>query len=104
MQNQDKQELNIQISEEVADGIYSNLAIISHSPDEVVLDFVRLVPNIDHARVKSRVLMSPHHAKRLLAALSDNLQRYEQEFGPIKDPRNGSRNSSLSYSGPKGQA
>lgn len=78
-------QLNIEISEEVADGIYSNLAIITHSNSEFVLDFVRVMPGVPKAKVKSRVLLTPQHAKRLMRALADNVQKYESVHGPIRE-------------------
>lgn len=84
-QNQQNQ-LNIELSEEIAEGIYSNLAIISHSHSEFVLDFIRLMPNVPKAKVKSRIVLTPQHAKRLLKALSDNVSKYENQFGVIQDP------------------
>lgn len=84
-QNQQNQ-LNIELSEEIAEGIYSNLAIISHSHSEFVLDFIRLMPNVPKAKVKSRIVLTPQHAKRLLKALSDNVSKYENQFGTIQDP------------------
>lgn len=86
-QNQQNQnQLNIELSEEIAEGIYSNLAIISHSHSEFVLDFIRLMPNVPKAKVKSRIVLTPQHAKRLLKALSDNVVKYENQFGVIHDP------------------
>ena len=78
--------INIELSEAVADGVYSNLAIITHNPTEFVVDFVQIIPNVPKAKVKSRVILSPHHAKRLLRALTDNVGRYEAQFGVIKEP------------------
>jgi len=75
--------LNIELPEEVAEGTYSNLAIISHSNSEFVLDFVRIMPNVPKAKVKSRVVLTPHHAKRLLKALVENVKKYESQFGSI---------------------
>ncbi|MBN8684121.1 MAG: DUF3467 domain-containing protein [Chitinophagales bacterium] len=77
--------LNIEISEEIAEGIYANLAIIAHSNSEFVLDFIRLMPNMPKAKVKSRIVLTPQHAKRLLAALRDNVTRYEAQFGKIEE-------------------
>ena len=82
-QNQNNQ-LNIELSEEIAEGTYSNLAIINHSPSEFVVDFIKIMPNVPKARVKSRIILTPQHAKRLLHALADNIQKYEQKFGKIK--------------------
>lgn len=79
-------QLNIELSEEVAEGVYSNLAIISHSNSEFVLDFVRMVPNVPKAKVKSRVILTPQHAKRLLRALADNVKKFEAQFGNIDEP------------------
>ncbi len=84
--NQNRNELNIELSEEIAEGVYSNLAIISHSPSEFVLDFVRIMPNVPKAKVKSRIILTPQHAKRLLNALADNLRKYEAQFGFIEEP------------------
>ena len=78
-------QLNIEISEEVADGIYSNLAIITHSNSEFVLDFVRVMPGVPKAKVKSRVLLTPQHAKRLMRALADNVQKFESVHGSIRE-------------------
>ena len=87
MENQQtpEQQLNIELSEEMADGQYANLAIITHSFAEFVMDFINVMPNTPKARVKSRVIMTPHHAKRLMRALVDNVKRYEAANGVIKD-------------------
>jgi len=77
--------LNIEISEEVADGIYSNLAIITHSNSEFVLDFVRVMPGVPKAKVRSRILLTPQHAKRLMRALADNLRKFESVHGEIRE-------------------
>ncbi|MCP9235603.1 DUF3467 domain-containing protein [Lewinella sp. JB7] len=80
---QPQNQLSIDLPEDIAEGVYSNLAIITHSSSEFVVDFVRIVPNTPKARVKSRVILTPEHAKRLLAALADNVQKYERQFGVI---------------------
>lgn len=77
--------VNIEISEEVAEGIYSNLAIISHSNAEFVVDFIRMMPNVPKAKVKSRIILTPQHAKRLIQALRENIQKYEMQFGKIEE-------------------
>lgn len=82
-------QLNIELTEEIAEGVYSNLAIISHSNGEFILDFVRIVPNTPKAKVKSRVIITPQHAKRLLRALAENVQKFEQQFGIITEPTGG---------------
>ena len=84
-QNQNQNQLNIELSEEVAEGVYSNLAIISHSTSEFVVDFIRMMPNVPQAKVKSRIILTPEHAKRLLTALADNVRKYEQQFGMIEE-------------------
>ncbi len=77
------QQINIELSEEVAEGVYSNLAMIAHSNSEFVIDFIRLMPGVPKAKVKSRIIVTPDHAKRLLAALKDNIEKYEDAFGKI---------------------
>lgn len=96
-------QLNIELPEDIAEGTYSNLAIISHSQTEFVLDFIRLLPNVPKAKVKSRVIMTPHHAKRLIRALADNIKKYEAQHGPIsehKDPNP----FPMNFNTPKAQA
>jgi hypothetical protein len=101
MENQENQ-LNIELSEEVAEGIYSNLAIITHSQSEFVLDFIKMMPGVPKARVKARIILTPQHAKRLLHALSDNVQKFEQQNGKIKE---GETNAfPLNFGGPTAQA
>jgi len=80
-----KNQLNIELSEDVAQGTYANLAIITHSSSEFVLDFIRVMPGVPKAQVKSRVVLTPEHAKRLLMALEDNIRKYESLNGPIKN-------------------
>ena len=83
--NSDNQ-IQIELKEDVAEGTYANLAIIAHSTSEFVLDFVRMMPGVAKAKVKSRIVMTPEHAKRLAMALQDNLMRYEAQFGEIQLP------------------
>lgn len=78
------QQINVELSDQVAEGIYANLAMIAHSNSEFVLDFIRLMPGVPKARVKSRIIMTPDHAKRLLSALQDNVEKYEKAFGKIE--------------------
>ena len=94
--------LNIELSEEVADGEYSNLVIISHSNSEFVLDFVKVMPGMPKAKVKSRVLMTPQHAKRLHRALEDNILKFESQHGTIKEIDSAS--FPLNFGGPAGEA
>ena len=79
-------ELKLDISPEVSQGIYSNLAIITHSPSEMVLDFAQVLPGLTSSVVRSRIIMNPLHAKRLLNALAENVRKYEQTFGTIEEP------------------
>ena len=87
MENQDNQ-LNIELSEEIAEGTYSNLAIISHSSSEFVVDFIRIMPGTPKANVKSRIILTPEHAKRLLFAIQENISKYEKQYGKIKIDEN----------------
>jgi hypothetical protein len=87
MEDLNNNQLQIELSEEVAQGIYSNLAIITHSSSEFVLDFIRVMPGIPKANVKSRIILTPEHAKRLLLALQDNIQKFEAVNGTIKNVR-----------------
>ena len=80
---QKQNQINIDLPEDMADGVYANLAIISHTHSEFVLDFIRMLPNIPKAKVKSRVIVTPEHAKRFLKALADNIKKYEAQHGPI---------------------
>lgn len=84
MEEQNDNQLNIELSEEIAEGVYSNLAIITHSSSEFVVDFIRVMPGVPKAKVKSRVVLTPEHAKRLLSALEDNIEKFETANGRIK--------------------
>jgi hypothetical protein len=84
MEDKNENQLNIELSEEIAEGVYSNLAIITHSNSEFVLDFIRVMPGVPKAKVKSRIILTPEHAKRLLSALTDNLEKFENANGGIK--------------------
>ncbi len=88
MENQESgnNHLQIELREEVGLGTYSNLAIITHSSSEFILDFVRVLPGMPKAPVQSRVILAPEHAKRLLRALEENIAKYERAFGPISIP------------------
>ncbi len=82
---QQNQQINIELDENTADGIYSNLAIINHSNTEFVLDFVNIMPGVPKAKVKSRIILTPQHAKRLVKALVENIQRFEAVNGKIAE-------------------
>lgn len=79
----EKKELKIELTPEVAEGTYANLAVISHSSSEFVADFIRILPGMPKAQVKSRIVLTPEHAKRLLFALEENIVKYEKQFGKI---------------------
>ena len=96
-------QINIELNEETAQGIYSNLAIITHSASEFVVDFVRIMPGIPKAQVKSRVILTPEHAKRLAAALLDNIAKFESVHGVIKDLTS-TPATPLIFGGPTAQA
>lgn len=103
---QKSQQINIELNEEVAQGTYSNLAVITHSTSEFVVDFVRIMPGIPKANVKSRIILTPEHAKRLLMALQDNVAKYESMHGPIKNVKPGSEPvmPPMNFGGPTAQA
>lgn len=84
-EQQGQGQLNIELSEEIAEGLYSNLVMIAHSSEEFILDFIRVMPGIPKALVKSRIIVTPQHAKRLLRALADNISRYEASHGEIEE-------------------
>lgn len=84
-ENKQKGQINIELDASVAEGTYSNLAIINHSISEFVVDFVNIMPGIPKSKVKSRIILTPQHAKRLSKALQDNVKRFEQAHGEIKD-------------------
>ena len=100
--NQNQNQLNIELTEEIADGIYSNLAIITHSTSEFVIDFVKVMPGVPKAKVKARILLTPQHAKRLMAALAENIQKYESVHGAIKQTE--SIGLPMNFGGPTAQA
>lgn len=96
-------QINIELKEDVAQGIYSNLAIITHSSSEFVIDFVRIMPGVPKAEVKSRIILTPEHTKRLLMALKDNIAKYEATHGPIKVVEPGPNVIPMTF-GPAGEA
>jgi len=90
--NQPPQQINIELGEKEAEGIYSNLAIISHSPAEFIIDFTRIFPGVPKAKVHSRIIMTPQHTKLFLNAMKENIQRFENQYGEIiiqNDPNSG---------------
>jgi len=101
-ENTNDNQLNIELSEEIAEGVYSNLAIITHSNTEFVLDFIRVMPGVPKAKVKSRIILTPEHAKRLLNALEDNIEKFESINGRVKIQDEGAL--PLNFGGPTAQA
>lgn len=95
-------QLNIELSDEMAEGTYSNLAIITHSHSEFVVDFIKMMPGTPKAKVKSRIILTPQHAKRLFRALQDNIQKFERLHGEIEVPETDTL--PLNFGGPKAQA
>jgi hypothetical protein len=85
MEENNKESLNIELDQDIAEGTYSNLAIINHSVSEFVVDFINIMPGVPKAKVKSRIVLTPQHAKRLTKALVDNIRKFEQAHGEIKD-------------------
>ena len=103
MEEQNDNQLNIELSEDVAEGVYVNLAVITHSNSEFVLDFIRVMPGMPKAKVKSRIVVTPEHAKRLLTALQDNIEKFETVNGRIKmQPE--MPGIPMNFGGPIGQA
>jgi hypothetical protein len=104
--NQEPKEghINIELNEETAEGVYSNLAIITHSSSEFVMDFVRIMPGVPKAKVKSRVVMTPEHAKRLMRALADNIAKYESNFGVVREDDSMNNGIPFVFGGPKTEA
>jgi hypothetical protein len=97
-------QINIELDEEVAQGKYSNLAIITHSSSEFVIDFVRVMPGVPKAKVNSRIILTPEHAKRLMLALQDNIKKFESMHGPIKNVDMGGPVMPMSFGGPTPEA
>lgn len=98
-------QINIELDEQIAEGVYSNLAIITHSNAEFVVDFVRLMPGLPKAKVKSRIVLTPQHAKRLLHALADNIDKFEQVHGEIDlGEIAGGGSLPMTFGGPTAQA
>ncbi len=98
-------QLNIELSPEIAEGIYSNLAMITHSNAEFIIDFIKMMPGIQKAKVKSRIILTPQHTKRLLRALQDNINKFESIHGKIVEPIGGGDGMPpMTFGGPTAQA
>lgn len=99
---QGQTQLNIELTEEVAEGVYSNLVMLAHSSEEFILDFIRVMPGVPKAKVKSRIIVTPAHAKRLLRALADNIERFERAHGEIEESRH--EGPAVHFGGTAGEA
>jgi len=99
---QQQNQINIELTDDIADGIYSNLAVITHSNQEFVLDFIKVMPGIPKAKVKSRIILTPQHAKRFLKALSENVKKFEAMYGEITETD--ALNVAMNFGGPTAQA
>lgn len=105
MEEQNKKpQLNIELTEEAATGIYSNLAVITHSPAEFVVDFIQVMPGMPKAKVQSRIILTPQHAKRLMRALGENISKFESQHGNIKESTLPDTFVPMNFGGPQGQA
>ena len=102
-QNDQQQSLQLELPQDVAQGEYANFAIITHSSSDFIIDFARVLPGVAKAQVKSRVILAPEHAKRLLGALQENIMRYEKAFGPSRIPEQQSQGIAP-FELPKGEA
>ena len=98
-----RQQINIELGEEQAEGIYSNLVLITHSPAEFIFDFARVVPGKPKAKVYSRIIKAPQHAKSFLMALQDNIKKYEEQHGEIKLQGLDNRAKTMGFQQPEGE-
>jgi predicted transcriptional regulator len=99
-----KKQINIELNEEIAEGIYSNLAMITHSNSEFIIDFIKMMPGVPKAKVKSRIILTPQHAKRLFKALKDNIAKFESMHGTIDIPEGGDMMPPINFGGPTPEA
>jgi hypothetical protein len=102
--NKPKNQINIELAEDQAEGIYANLAMISHSHSEFIIDFIKMMPGMPKAKVKSRIILTPQHAKRLLRALKENIGKYEGMYGQIETPEGSEGLPPFHLGGPTAQA
>ena len=97
------QQLNVELGEKESEGIYSNLALISHSPSEFIVDFARVMPGVQKTKVYARIVMTPAHARMLLSALEENIKKFEGQFGPIKIFGKGDKEKGIGFQAQKGE-
>lgn len=102
-QKTQQQQINIELPPEQADGVYSNMAIITHSPAEFVIDFTRILPGVPRAKVHARVVMTPQHAKSLLLALEENIKKFEDQHGEIKVQAGQHQEKMFGFQSPQGE-
>jgi hypothetical protein len=104
MEKQNENQINIELPEEVAEGLYSNLAIITHSQSEFIVDFIQIMPGMPKGKVKSRVVMTPQNAKRLMLALNDNIKKFESVHGEVSLGDQGAMMPPINFGGTTNQA
>lgn len=97
-------QINIELPEEIAEGVYSNLTIVTHSPSEFILDFIQLMPGVPKGKVKSRIVLTPDNAKKLMKALTENINKYESTHGTIKELGPVGTPIPLNFGGPNTEA
>ncbi|OQY39231.1 MAG: hypothetical protein B6226_02155 [Candidatus Cloacimonetes bacterium 4572_65] len=97
MQNQNQKKINIKIDEKVGEGVYSNLVVISHNQSEFIIDFARLLPGVPDAKILSRIIKTPQHAKQFMMSLKANIENYEKKFGEIASKANTDDNKSIGF-------
>ena len=100
---QQQRRINVELGEKESEGIYSNLALISHSPSEFIIDFARVMPGVQKTKVYARVVMTPSHAKMLLSALEENIKKFEGQFGAIKVFGKGEKEKGIGFQAQKGE-
>lgn len=101
---QNQNQISIELTEEMAEGTFANLAMVGHTNEEFVIDFIRMMPNMPKAKVKSRIILTPQHTKRLMRALIENVQRYEAQHGIIQDKQPPSGGFPMNFNTPKAEA
>jgi hypothetical protein len=98
-----QQRINVELGEKESEGIYSNLALISHSPSEFIIDFARVMPGVQKTRVYARIVMTPAHARMLLSALEENIKKFEGQFGVIKIFGKEEKDKGIGFQAQKGE-
>jgi Protein of unknown function (DUF3467) len=104
IENPQETQMEVELSEDMAEGVYANLAMIAHSHSEFVLDFIRMMPGVPKAKVKARVVITPEHAQRLLQALKDNIRKYEEAYGKVTAMEDQAFHFPMNFKGTVGEA